>query len=59
MELELDIEHIREAVRQYVTSMGFTLAIPKTVNQNTGLKFRWKPHENKKLSVSVKVKENK
>lgn len=61
MKLLLEMPEVREAIRQYVTSKGYILAIPKTVNQNTGLLFQWKANDpsGHKLSVKVSLKEER
>lgn len=57
MKLILTHQEVREAIRQYVTARGFELAIPKTVNQNTGLWFMWDATRPKnRLTVEVDIK---
>lgn len=59
MKLTLTHPEVRDAIRQYVASKGFVLAVPKTVNQNTGLKFYWDIQSADKLKVEIELKEAK
>lgn len=59
MYITLGIEDIRKAVREYIQSCGYEVAVLKTVNQNTGTMFYWN-NEGKntdRLKVEVKLKD--
>lgn len=58
MNVTLSHKDVREAIREYMTKRGYKLAVPKTVNQNTGLVFKWyhsRPKDS--LEVTVELKE--